>query len=203
MLDFRACLVCEAFLFSESLLCDFCGSEFTARIKRDGPAIRQRPFFTQSLWRWTDWNDGVSRALIYGLKGNEQPASWRRLASYMLGVFIPLPPESCFVPIPSKKGIPDHAFGLASALHELSGIPLVDLLRAPPQRSQRGLDKIERREIHFVKSRRLPRGCSNVILVDDCSSPLSRHIAAAQKALKRSDGVRAWCLMDRNLSVFP
>ncbi len=172
------------------------------KVRDAGLAIRTLPVFTQSLWSWNDLNEGISRRIVYGMKGHSDPETWRPLAATFLSLTLSHPKDACLIPMPSKRSSEgDHAFGFASALHELTGLPIEACLFSPPQPHQRSQSRLERRKIRIIKKKRLSKVYGGYILVDDVITS-GATLQAAYKALKRPAGTQAWCLMDRRLLRF-
>lgn len=159
--------------------------------------MRRDPVFTQSLWSWNRESDGISRALIYGLKGCSREQKWRGFARLLLAGATPGPDQCCLVPIPSKSGKPDHAAGFASALAKLTGFPVLSALRVVKTvEHQKTKSREQRRLIQFAKARPLKN--ANPILVDDVVTS-GATLQAAYKALGKPVSARALCFIDRGL----
>lgn len=196
MITLNSCLVCQAFLLSDSPLCEFCSRQFHERVERQGVVVRRSPVFVQSLWSWSRDNEELSRALIYSLKGNSDPRRWLKFATLLLQASVPLPRGSCLIPIPSKQGKSDHATGFARALCCLTGDPVEEILRSKVQRHQRELTRRQRSHIAFEKAQRWRKSYSHYVLVDDVVTS-GATLRAAFLALNEPISIQGLCLMDR------
>jgi predicted amidophosphoribosyltransferase len=161
-----------------------------------GVITRRKPVFTQSLWSWRADNQELSRALIYGLKGQFEAPPWSKFAELLLQLSLPIPRGACLVPIPSKAGKPDHAFGLTKALHQLTGWPIEEILKSNVETHQRELNKRQRSRIAIEKIKRKRKTYFDYVLVDDViTSGATLH--AAFRALGEPESIYGFCLMDR------
>jgi len=196
MFMLRSCLTCQIFLFRDSPLCDFCFERFSKRVVNHGVITRRKPVFTQSLWSWRADNQELSRALIYGLKGRCEAKHWLKFAALLLQLSLPIPRGACLVPIPSKTGKPDHAFGLTQAFHQLTGWPIEEILKSNVETHQRELNKSQRSRIAIQRIKNNRKRYSHYVLVDDViTSGATLH--AAYRALGEPDSIHGLCLMDR------
>lgn len=192
-----SCLTCQMFLFRDVPLCDFCFDRFAKRVAGEGVMARRSPVFTQSLWSWRQDNEELSRAIVYGMKGRSDYKPWLKFATLLLELSLPIRGDVCLVPIPSKTGLPDHAFGLATALNQLTGWPVEEILRFKAQGHQRQLNRRQRSLTEITKIKR-KKTASRYVLVDDVvTSGATLH--AAFRALGEPDSLHALCLMDRAL----
>lgn len=144
------CAVCGMVYRSQSPLCSYCNTQFERRLDSEQVVVRSKPFFIQSLWRWTKKNAKISRLITTNLKGVYDEQRWLPFSSLLLARSQRLPEKSVIIPIPSKRAKQgDHATGFATALSRLTGAAVHECLMPANERRQRGLNRKERLEIRF------------------------------------------------------
>jgi predicted amidophosphoribosyltransferase len=149
----------------------------------------ERGFQVNALLSWYDSSERALPWLVKSLKGQEDAAVWRQIATLFLQVF-GVPQAQALVPVPSA-----HSRGLARALSELSGLPIHDVLIATKPSGQKRLNRGERQRIGFA----IQGDCSkytSVIVCDDVVTT-GATARAAMRALGLPSRSAVWCLVDR------
>lgn len=162
---------------------------------------RKAPIFIQSLWSWDASSEELSRGIVYGLKGVSKEEKWSRFAALLLQSILPMPNNSCLVPIPSRSGKEDHAMGLTRALAAQTGWTIENCLSAKPLKGhQRDGGRRERGQIELTKARPLKRSYDHFTFVDDVVTS-GFTLQAAYKALGAPNSAQGLCFMDRRLRL--
>ncbi len=194
---FCICLICKLPGFREHRLCRHCARELR---HLQQPVIREADgFVIRSLFPWRVNDKRCFTDLVYSLKGIDDANAWFELSVWMADHFRRdpkgLPQKPIIIPIPGRA--PNHAMGLAKAVGRVVGGDVVDALVPVKKRSQKTLDKSQRRQVEFVlRSGHLCTDYNTVIIVDDVITT-GATAEAAFKALHRPKNCEVWCLMDR------
>lgn len=183
------CCLCTAWTKSEPPLCSHCWNLFFQH--QNGVHWRRvKQLSVISLVEWGESFELANRTLVYHLKESRNPNDFFEFARLLI---LRLPKElledSLFIPIPSSTGR-RHSTLLASALSQLTGRPVAELLKLngnTPTR-QPGLSRAERKKRSFTIANpgdNLPY-YKTVLLVDDVVTT-GASLLGAQIALEALD----------------
>lgn len=179
------CLLCGYPFLPKAGFCAFCAEELYLR--REPRTRSERGLTIRSLFSWR----GDLRAhvrLARALKGREEAEPWLDLALWMTEAFSAQ--SAALVPIPSRGR--NHALGLARAIGHWRGVRVEEALILPESRSQKRLNREERKSVRFEASKKF----SSVVIVDDIVTT-GATARAAWWALGRPQTCEVWCLLDR------
>lgn len=183
------------------LFCQSCKSRWRELEEPEAHAHSwQNGFLSRWLYTWTPLTDSYVGNAVHALKGARRSHAWRAIAERWAAreLEIGLGPR-IFVPAPSSRGQPDHAYAFATALADTWGTRLIDCLQSedPAALPQKQLRAEDRQRRHF-RVKFLPNVAPSEVLtfVDDVftTGATSR---AAYVALGEPIRFEAWALASR------
>jgi predicted amidophosphoribosyltransferase len=154
-------------------------------------------YHIRSLFSWRRNGPRALSWLLRSLKQEDQVLPWREIAVWLVSSFA-LPSEDCLlVPIPSQRGRPNHALGLARALSDMLGFPVREALAQGGGGEQKRRRGYERSSIEFERAIwNFHKENHKILIVDDVVTTGST-VRGAYLALGHPQRCEVWCLMDR------
>ena len=186
-LYFRLCAFCSAYSKTIDLYCPSCWRELNSlKLPPSVRSLNNYDFELTCLWNWNNKNSELLKNLIYSLKQGGLEDAYFKIASELAYKFHKSSPSyvdkySYLIPAPArdpKRLKMDHAYQLASALSQCSGIKLLPILERKNTFSQKRRSREHRQSIQFEKTSALPQDCTRVIFVDDLVTTGSTASAA-------------------------
>lgn len=160
-----------------------------------------------SAYNWTpDRNQRLSQ-LISNLKNHNVDSDWRYFAEQ---IFFPRQLEKLrgqdiktrFVPVPSVRGRPDHAFYFAKALAKSLDGEFAPILRRMDRTQQHSKSRQERRNVEFKLSEIFTHSnpfAGRTVIVDDVLTT-GETAKAAIAALQAKHPIEVWVVARRSLA---
>lgn len=187
----RTCPCCRRCFVPKDVFCDLCWSKNLFHFKNEEIRIIRNKFPIYPIFDWNQNTKEFVEPLIHAAKGGQRKALIKKIAetmiyhrsNYDLG-------SEQIVLIPaarSRTKKTDHALEIARALSQLTGFPVLDILRKTQDGEQKNKNNRERAKIEVLNLEKNTWSASEktmYILVDDVvttgSTALSSYIALNQ-----------------------
>ncbi len=201
-----SCLKCGSFSVKESQFCRTC----FAKIYKPGDSLycRSQPIQTYYLFNWIPQESDSLSFLLRHLKGSKKETAWRYYAKifwneiYVHNIELFQGRDLVLVPSPSRsEAMPDHAEFFCQNLAELSGIPMLRILKRTDNLEQKKRRKKDRRRDRLTIRENFSVNMladKEILFVDDIVTTGGTALAA-QAALGVAKNFTVWALASRGL----
>lgn len=204
----RSCANCGHIItHKNALLCDYCYEVVLQKksLKKEIINFETVAIPAFSLFNWIPDECNALSALTLSLKGKSSQKIWQEYAKLFLSMRRSqesLPANFIIVPCPNPEINQDHAWGFATALSELTGRPVVNLLKKGTAAHFRGTARAERL-LHINNRLLLSENITldeyqnkKIVFVDDIITT-GTTVKSAYTQLKLAQSFEAWSLVRR------